>query len=155
MTDQQSDASAPYRFAVAEAAFYIVAILQTVSSFAIANGDVPPGLTPSDTTMQRATTALTAGGNILTFAFAYVIVVRCLKRCADLFWRIRMTLLMKSLGLNALLATIQPHFRFPSWFVASPSSAPFFSSRHVKFFFFRYEALKGSGPLADRNDGSM
>jgi hypothetical protein len=97
------------RFAVAQVALYLFAILQVVAILMTVTGAVPLGIVPEASTTQRLSTIATAVVNILCFAVGYVLLARCLNRCTRLVWRIAFTVFLLNGGVAALAIAAQPN----------------------------------------------
>lgn len=95
------------RFAVAQVALYIFAILQVVVALMTAVGSVPLGIAPQASTMQRLSLVTNSVINVLFFAVGYILLARCLNRCTRLVWRIALTIFLTNAGAAALAIVAQ------------------------------------------------
>lgn len=95
------------RFAVAQIALYIFAILQVVVALMTAVGAVPLGINPQASTMRRFSLVTNSVTNILLFAVGYILLARCLNRCTRLVWRIALVIFLINAGAAALAIAAQ------------------------------------------------
>jgi hypothetical protein len=96
------------RFAVAQVALYLYAILQVVVALTTAAGAVPIGILPQASTIQRVSATTNAVVNVLCCAVGYVLLARCLNRCTKLVWRMALSVFLINAGVAALAMAAQP-----------------------------------------------
>lgn len=97
------------RFAVAQVALYLFAILQCVVALMTIFGAVPVGIAPQASTMQRLSLVTNSVINILVFAIGYILLARCLNRCTKLVWRVALATFLVNAGVAALAIAAQPN----------------------------------------------
>lgn len=96
------------KFAVAQVALYIFAILQVVVALMTASGAISLGLAPQASTMQRVSATTNAVITVLFFTVGYVLLARVLNRCTSLVWRIALSVFLINAGTTALALVAQP-----------------------------------------------
>lgn len=97
------------KFAVAQVALYLFAILQVVILLMTATGGVPLGIGPQASTIQRVSAITNTVVNLLCFAVGYALLARCLNRCTTLVWRVAFSVFLTNSGVAALAIAAQPN----------------------------------------------
>jgi hypothetical protein len=97
------------KFAVAQVALYLFAILQIVAALMTVTGAVPLGIDAQASTTQRVSSVTNAVVNVLCPAVGYVLLAGCLNHCTKLVWRIAFGIFLLNGGVAALAIAAQPN----------------------------------------------
>ncbi|MFL9945281.1 hypothetical protein PQR68_04745 [Paraburkholderia agricolaris] len=109
MTESQSTAFVGEdKFAVAQVALYILAVLQVVAAVMLATGGAPIPFPQQATAMQRLSGTVNAVVMVLAFAVVYYLLARCLHRPTKLVWRIALGTFLTNFGMAVLTMVAQP-----------------------------------------------
>ncbi|MCP3720769.1 MULTISPECIES: hypothetical protein [unclassified Paraburkholderia] len=96
------------KFAVAQVALYILAVLQVVAAVMLAIGGASIPFPQQATSIQRFSGTVNAVVMVLAFAAVYYLLARCLYRCTKLVWRIAVGAFLTNLGMTVLTMVAQP-----------------------------------------------
>lgn len=97
------------RFAAAQVALYIFAILQIVATFMTATGAGSIGINDQTPTMQRVSLTANAVVNVLYFLVGYLLLARCLNRCTRLVWRLALATFLANVAIASIAIAANPN----------------------------------------------